>query len=72
MTLERSALSNEYFVKRKLYPNVDFYSSLIYRAVNFDTEFFPVPFAIPCMADYLVHWKESLDDLDAKFTEAIC
>eukprot|EP00270_Netrium_digitus_P005566 TRINITY_DN1743_c0_g1_i2.p1 TRINITY_DN1743_c0_g1~~TRINITY_DN1743_c0_g1_i2.p1 ORF type:complete len:532 (-),score=93.00 TRINITY_DN1743_c0_g1_i2:211-1806(-) len=64
--LERAALSDEYFIKRKLYPNVDFYSGLIYRALGFPTEFFPVLFAIPRMAGYLAHWKESLSDPDTK------
>lgn len=66
VALETAALSDEYFVSRKLYPNVDFYSGLIYRALGFPTEFFPVLFAIPRMAGYLAHWKESLDDPDAK------
>ncbi|KAK2982599.1 hypothetical protein RJ640_024659 [Escallonia rubra] len=66
IALERAALSDEYFVKRKLYPNVDFYSGLIYRAMGFPTEFFPVLFAIPRMAGYLSHWRESLDDPDTK------
>ncbi|KAG9132063.1 hypothetical protein Leryth_022508 [Lithospermum erythrorhizon] len=66
VALEKAALSDEYFVKRKLYPNVDFYSGLIYRAMGFPTEFFPVLFAIPRMAGYLSHWKESLDDPDTK------
>nr|XP_029121306.1 citrate synthase, glyoxysomal isoform X2 [Elaeis guineensis] len=64
--LEKAALSDEYFIKRKLYPNVDFYSGLIYRAMGFPTEFFPVLFAIPRMAGYLAHWRESLDDPDTK------
>ncbi|GAB2274678.1 hypothetical protein Dimus_009449 [Dionaea muscipula] len=66
IALEKAALSDEYFIKRKLYPNVDFYSGLIYRAIGFPTEFFPVLFAIPRMAGYLAHWCESLDDPDAK------
>ncbi|KAG0590595.1 hypothetical protein KC19_1G112800 [Ceratodon purpureus] len=66
VALEKAALSDEYFVKRKLYPNVDFYSGLIYRAIGFPTEFFPVLFAVPRMAGYLAHWKESLDDPDTK------
>ncbi|CAM8954372.1 unnamed protein product [Rhodiola kirilowii] len=66
VALEKAALSDDYFVKRKLYPNVDFYSGLIYRAMGFPTEFFPVLFAIPRMAGYLAHWKESLDDPDTK------
>ncbi|KAF5731324.1 Citrate synthase [Tripterygium wilfordii] len=66
VALEKAALSDEYFIKRKLYPNVDFYSGLIYRAMGFPTEFFPVLFAIPRMAGYLAHWCESLDDPDTK------
>ena len=64
--MEGTALTDEYFVKRRLYPNVNSYSSLIYRALGFDTEFFPVLFAIPCMAGYLTHWKESLDGPNTK------
>jgi len=66
VALERAAFSDEYFIKRKLYPNVDFYSGLIYRALGFPAEFLTVPFAIPRMAGYLAHWKESLDDPDTK------
>lgn len=66
VALEKAALSDEYFIKRKLYPNVDFYSGLIYRAMGFPTEFFPVLFAIPRMAGWLAHWSESLDDPDTK------
>ncbi|KAL6570799.1 hypothetical protein OROGR_000349 [Orobanche gracilis] len=66
IALEKAALSDDYFVKRKLYPNVDFYSGLIYRAMGFPSEFFPVLFAIPRMAGYLSHWRESLDDPDTK------
>lgn len=107
IALEKAALSDEYFVKRKLYPNVDFYSGLIYRcvclewqlhfaffvhcvfgiwlhlwhyfissnakysivvirAMGFPPEFFTVLFAVPRMAGYLSHWRESLDDPDTK------
>ncbi|KAM0938343.1 putative transferase [Dioscorea sansibarensis] len=66
VALEKAALTDEYFIKRKLYPNVDFYSGLIYRAMGFPTEFFTVLFAVPRMAGYLAHWKESLDDPDTK------
>lgn len=88
VALEKAALSDDYFVKRKLYPNVDFYSGLIYRwadiffgknvkflywadkliirAMGFPAEFFTVLFAIPRMAGYLAHWRESLDDPDTK------
>ncbi|GAU42679.1 hypothetical protein TSUD_131070 [Trifolium subterraneum] len=66
VALEKIALSDEYFIKRKLYPNVDFYSGLIYRAMGFPPEFFTILFAIPRMAGYLAHWRESLDDPDTK------
>ncbi|XP_058788209.1 citrate synthase 3, peroxisomal-like [Vicia villosa] len=66
VALEKVALSDEYFIKRKLYPNVDFYSGLIYRAMGFPPEFFTILFAIPRMAGYLSHWRESLDDPDTK------
>jgi citrate synthase len=64
--LERCALEDEYFVKRKLYPNVDFYSGLIYKAMGFPLDFFPVLFAIPRVAGWLAHWVESLQDADNK------
>ena len=54
--LERIALSDEYFIKRKLYPNVDFYSGVIYRAMGFPTDMFPVLFTIPRVAGWLAHW----------------
>jgi len=60
--LEAAALSDEYFIKRKLYPNVDFYSGLIYKAMGFPTDFFPVLFAIPRTVGWLSHWNEFLDD----------
>merc|ERR1712226_1357121 len=60
--LEKHALSDPYFVKRKLYPNVDFYSGLIYKAMGFPTDFFPVLFAIPRTVGWLSHWNEFLDD----------
>jgi citrate synthase len=64
--LEKCARADEYFVKRKLYPNVDFYSGLVYRAMGFPPEFFTVLFAIPRAAGYLSHWRESLSDRDTK------
>lgn len=54
--LEKIALSDEYFIKRKLYPNVDFYSGVIYRAMGFPTDMFPVLFTIPRVAGWLAHW----------------
>jgi citrate synthase len=55
------ALSDDYFVSRKLYPNVDFYSGLIYQAMDFPTEMFTVLFAIPRVSGWLAHWVELLD-----------
>lgn len=66
LELERIALSDEYFVKRKLYPNVDFYSGLIYKAMGFPTEFFPVLFAIPRTSGWITHWQEMILDEDQK------
>ncbi|MGQ0832685.1 MAG: citrate/2-methylcitrate synthase, partial [Microthrixaceae bacterium] len=59
--LERIALADDYFLKRKLYPNVDFYSGLIYQAMGFPTEMFTVLFAIPRTAGWLAHWVELLE-----------
>lgn len=64
--LEKYALQDEYFVKRKLYPNVDFYSGIIYKAMGFPTDFFPVLFAIPRTVGWLSHWNEFLDDKENK------
>lgn len=64
--LERIALSDPYFINRKLYPNVDFYSGLIYKAMGFPTDFFPVLFAIPRTVGWLAHWSEMLDDKENK------
>lgn len=66
MELEKVARSDEYFVKRKLYPNVDFYSGLVYRAMGFPPQFFTVLFAVPRVTGYLAHWKETLEDPDTK------
>jgi len=60
--LEKHALNDPYFKKRNLYPNVDFYSGLIYKAMGFPTDFFPVLFAIPRAVGWLSHWNEFLDD----------
>jgi len=64
--LERIALEDEYFVKRKLYPNVDFYSGIIYQAMRFPVDMFPVLFAIPRTSGWLAQWAEMLDDGDQK------
>ena len=66
IALEKAGLSDDFFIKRKLYPNIDFWSGLIYRAMGFPPEFFTVLFAIPRMSGYLAHWRESLDDPDTK------
>ena len=60
LALEEVALADDYFVSRKLYPNVDFYSGLIYQAMGFPLEMFTVLFAIPRMAGWLAHWDEML------------
>ena len=60
LKLEEVALSDEYFTSRKLYPNVDFYSGLIYQALGFPIEMFTVLFAIPRTAGWLAHWEEQL------------
>jgi citrate synthase len=62
LELERIALQDEYFVSRKLYPNVDFYSGLIYQAMGFPVEMFPVLFAIPRTAGWIAQWEEMLLD----------
>jgi citrate synthase len=61
LKLEEVALADDYFISRKLYPNVDFYSGLIYQAMGFPTEMFPVLFAIPRTAGWLAHWLELLE-----------
>ena len=66
LELERIALEDEYFVSRKLYPNVDFYSGLIYQAMGFPVDMFPVLFAIPRTAGWLAQWDEMLRDPDQK------
>jgi len=66
LELERIALEDEYFITRKLYPNVDFYSGLIYQAMGFPVEMFAVLFAIPRTAGWLAQWDEMLRDSDQK------
>jgi citrate synthase len=66
MALEAHALKDPYFIKRNLYPNVDFFSGLIYKAMGFPTDFFPVLFAIPRTVGWLAHWTEFLDDPENK------
>lgn len=64
--LEKQARQDDYFVSRKLYPNVDFYSGLIYRAMGFPTDMFPVLFAIPRTVGWLAHWVEQINDPESK------
>ena len=66
LELERIALEDEYFVKRKLYPNVDFYSGIIYQAMGLPVTLFPVLFAIPRTAGWLAQWIEMLEDQEQK------
>ena len=68
LELERIALEDEYFVKRKLYPNVDFYSGIMYQAMGFPPEMFTVLFAIPRMAGWLAQWQELITDPEQKIT----
>ena len=66
LKLEEAALQDDYFVSRKLYPNVDFYSGLIYQAMGFPIEMFTVLFAIPRTSGWLTHWVELLNDKEQK------
>jgi citrate synthase len=66
LELERIALEDDYFVSRKLYPNVDFYSGLIYQAMGFPVEMFPVLFAIPRTSGWLAQWREMVADPEQK------
>jgi citrate synthase len=66
LELERIALQDDYFVKRKLYPNVDFYSGLIYEALGFQSAFFPVLFAIPRTVGWATQWEEMVLDPEQK------
>ncbi|KAJ3099155.1 hypothetical protein HDU96_010790 [Phlyctochytrium bullatum] len=68
--LERIALSDDYFKTRNLYPNVDFYSGIIYKAMGFPTDFFPVLFAIARTAGWLAHWREQLHERTPIFRPA--
>jgi len=66
MELEKVALTDDYFKSRKLYPNVDFYTGVIYKAMGFPTDMFPVLFTIPRVAGWLAHWKEFHSDPENK------
>jgi len=66
LELERIALQDDYFVQRKLYPNVDFYSGLIYEALQLPTAMFTVMFAIPRTSGWMAQWLEMVDDSEQK------
>jgi len=66
LELERIALQDDYFVTRKLYPNVDFYSGIIYEAMGFPVNMFPVLFAIPRTAGWVTQWEEMVEDPEQK------
>jgi citrate synthase len=66
MALEEAALKDSYFVERKLYPNVDFYSGIIYRAMGFPTNMFTVLFALGRLPGWIAHWKEMMEDPTTK------
>jgi citrate synthase len=66
LELEQAALKDSYFIERKLYPNVDFYSGIIYKALKIPTEMFTVMFAIARTAGWVAHWLEQHNDKDTK------
>ena len=66
LELERIALEDDYFVRRRLYPNVDFYSGLIYQSIGLPTSMFTVLFAIARMAGWLAQWLELLNDPETR------
>ena len=70
LELEKRALEDDYFVKRKLYPNVDFYSGLIYEALGLPVEMFPVMFAIPRTSGWIAQWLEMIEDNEQKIAAA--
>ena len=71
LELEKQALADEYFVSRRLYPNVDFYSGLIYQALGLPSEMFPVLFAIPRTSGWVAQWLEMLDDPEQKIARPL-
>lgn len=68
LELERIALEDDYFISRKLYPNVDFYSGIIYQAMGFPMDMFPVLFAIPRASGWLAQWLEMIEDPEQKIS----
>jgi citrate synthase len=68
LELERIALEDDYFVQRRLYPNVDFYSGLIYQAMGYPTDYFTVLFAIGRLPGWIAQWEEMLADPEQKIS----
>jgi citrate synthase len=66
LELEKVALEDDYFVSRKLYPNVDFYSGLIYQAMGYPTDYFTVLFALGRLPGWIAQWEEMLGDKEQK------
>ncbi|MFQ5380901.1 MAG: citrate/2-methylcitrate synthase, partial [Dehalococcoidia bacterium] len=66
LELEKIALEDDYFISRRLYPNVDFYSGIIYQAMGFPVEMFPVLFAIPRTVGWMAQWREMVTDQEQK------
>jgi citrate synthase len=66
MQLEEIALADDYFIERKLYPNVDFYTGVIYKAIGFPTQMFTVLFALGRLPGWIAHWREMINDPDTK------
>jgi citrate synthase len=66
MQLEQAALADDYFVERKLYPNVDFYTGVIYKAMGFPTRMFTVLFALGRLPGWIAHWREMMADESTK------
>ena len=66
--LEEAALTDPFFIERKLYPNVDFYSGIIYRALGIPSNMFTVMFAIGRLPGWIAHWKEMFDDPNTKIS----
>lgn len=68
LELERIALEDDYFVQRRLYPNVDFYSGIIYQAIGFPVDMFPVLFAIPRTVGWMAQWRELITDQEQRIS----
>ena len=66
LRLEATALTDDYFLERKLYPNVDFYTGLLYRAMGFPTRMFTVLFALGRLPGWIAHWREMINDPETK------